>query len=63
MTTPPKGEILVESRRFGAILRVTAVDSVTGTEIVFQAPQTTPPESIRAMAFAKMSYVLKKKPS
>ena len=53
-------EIFLETQRIGAALRVTAIDAVTGTEIVFQAPATTSCASLQALAANKLRYVIKK---
>lgn len=54
-------EILIETKRIGAILRVAAVDPQSGIEIVFQAPASAPPETLHRLAHAKMRYALDKK--
>jgi predicted acylesterase/phospholipase RssA len=46
----PAGEIIIETQRIGAILRVAAVDVATGTEVVFQAPATASRASIERLA-------------
>jgi hypothetical protein len=56
----PAGEIIIETQRIGAILRVAAVDVATGTEVTFQAPITASPLSIRQLAANKLRYVMRK---
>ncbi len=58
MTT---NDILIETRRYGAILRVMAIHAGTGTEVVFQVPLKTDPSMIKKLAANKMRYVLNKK--
>jgi hypothetical protein len=53
-------EILIECQAIGNIMRVTAVDTKTGTEISFQAPQNTAKTMIQSLAASKMRYVLEK---
>jgi hypothetical protein len=54
----PQGEIIVETQRVGASLRVAAVDVATGTEIVFQAPVTASRAAIDRLAADKLRYVM-----
>ncbi|MDR3450673.1 MAG: hypothetical protein P4M15_13185 [Alphaproteobacteria bacterium] len=54
-------EILIETQRYGTSLRVSATDTQTGTEVVFQAPVSTLPARIKQIAISKMTYVLNKK--
>jgi hypothetical protein len=56
----PASEIIVETQRIGASLRVAAVDVATGTEVVFQAPATASRASIDRLAASKLRYVLNK---
>jgi hypothetical protein len=55
------GEILIETRRIGAILKIIAVDPVTGTEVSFQAPVTTSQIALKQLAVSKLRYVMRKK--
>jgi hypothetical protein len=57
----PQGEIIIETQRIGAILRVAAVDVATGTEVVFQAPITASRISIQRLAASKLQYVMRKR--
>ncbi|MDR3424537.1 MAG: hypothetical protein P4M13_05590 [Alphaproteobacteria bacterium] len=54
-------EILMETKRIGAIQRIAAVDADSGTEVVFQAPASASPEEIRRIAASKLRYVMEKK--
>jgi hypothetical protein len=56
----PASEIIVETQRIGASLRVAAVDVATGTEVVFQAPATASRASIDRLAANKLRYVMRK---
>ncbi len=51
------GDILIEIRRIGGILRVAAVDAASGTEIVFQAPSSTNLSVLQRLAASKLRYV------
>jgi hypothetical protein len=50
----PGGEIIIETQRIGAILRVAAADVANRTEVTFQAPITASPLSIRQLAASKL---------
>ena len=54
-------EILIETQRVGAILRVTATDAATGTEIVFQAPVSVTKTQLQSLSADKLRYVMNKK--
>jgi hypothetical protein len=56
----PAGEIIIETQRIGAALRVAAVDVATGTEVVFQAPISATRASINRLAANKLRYVMNK---
>ena len=51
-------DILIETRRIGTALRVTAMHAPSGTEVVFQAPATASRHEIDRLAAAKLRYVL-----
>lgn len=55
------GEVFIEFQQIGRIVRVTAIDAATGTEVSFQAPAQTPPSDLRRTAVKKLDYVLNKK--
>ncbi len=61
MSDPNSGEVFIEYKQIGAIVRVTAVDAVTGTEVSFQAPANTPPSDLQRTAVNKLNYVLRKR--
>ena len=54
-------EAFIEYTQIGAIVRVTAVDAASGTEVSFQAPANTPRTSLERTAINKLRYVLNKK--
>jgi hypothetical protein len=54
-------EVLFEWRRVGKSLRVTAIDPITGTEVVMVAPAKTTRKEIKRNAARKLAYVLSKK--
>ncbi len=55
-----KLDIIIETTRIGATLRVAAMDAATGIEIIFQAPLKTSQRTLHQLAVKKMEYVLKK---
>jgi len=57
----PSTDILIETRRIGAALRVAAIDTATGTEVVFQAPCSLGESALKKLAADKLAYVLRKK--
>ena len=60
MADAPTREIIMEQVRIGQVVRVTAVDVATGTEVVFQAPTYASPASLQKLAVQKLQYVMKK---
>jgi hypothetical protein len=55
------GEVLFEFSRVGNVMRVTAIDVDTNTEIVIAGPATAPQASLQNTALQKLRYVLAKK--
>jgi hypothetical protein len=55
------GDILIETQRIGAIVRVVAIDADSGTEVSFQAPATSSPMALQRLAASKIRYVVAKK--
>lgn len=53
-------DVLLEYQRFGAIVRVRALDPATLTEVTIQAPANTPQPVLARTATAKLRYVLAK---
>jgi hypothetical protein len=50
----------IEIKRFGAAVKVTAVDSETLIEISLQAPASTPQAMLCQLALAKLSRALER---
>lgn len=57
----PIKEVLFEFQRHGNILRVTAIDPVTATEVIMVADPRQSMETIKRLAARKLLYVLEKK--
>ncbi|MDD3287701.1 MAG: hypothetical protein PHX43_01665 [Alphaproteobacteria bacterium] len=53
-------DVLFEFSRIGQIMRVTAVDSDTGTEAIIQGPVTASRAELQRVALSKLHYVLSK---
>lgn len=51
-------DILLEFQRFGHVVKVTAVDARTGTEVCLQAPAGLSQIELERAAAAKLVYVL-----
>lgn len=58
--TKSSREILFEYARIGNIVRVTAIDAESGTEVVFQAPSNSSYTELQRIGINKMKYVLNK---
>ena len=54
-------EVLFEMRRVGNVLRVTAIDARTGTEVIMVADPRQSQHTIKTLAARKLAYVLDKK--
>lgn len=61
MINTPRLEAIIEYSMIGSIVRVTAIDTASGTEVVFQAPAQTPRSSLERTALSKLRYVMNKK--
>ena len=61
MTTSPKGEVFVEFVVQGNVVKVTAIDSVTGTEACIVGPANAGRDVLAQAAARKLKYVLEKK--
>jgi hypothetical protein len=48
------GEVIIEMRPVGSVVRVAAVDVATGTEVVVFGPANTPPRALEELAVAKL---------
>ncbi|HEY9163697.1 MAG TPA: hypothetical protein VIN57_03715 [Magnetovibrio sp.] len=53
-------EVLLEMHRVGNALRVTAIDPVTGTEVIMVADPRQSMETIKQLAARKLAYVIDK---
>lgn len=54
-------EIIIEYHPFGHIVRVSAMDTATLTEITVQGPASAGEEALKRNALMRLEYVLKKK--
>ena len=54
-------EVIIELRPMGHIVRVSAMDTATLTEITIQGPASAGEHILRQNALRKLEYVLKKK--
>lgn len=57
---PSSQDVLFEMTQIGSIMKVTAIDAATGTEVVIQGPASMPPSILQRTALAKLRYVLEK---
>lgn len=59
---PLKGrEVLLEFQPMGSIVKVTAFDTQSLTEVSIQGPKTASEEALKHNALRRLEYVLKKK--
>lgn len=49
-----RGEVIIEMRPVGAVVRVAAVDVATGTEVIVFGPSTAPQRALEELAVAKL---------
>jgi len=54
-------EILIEMTPVGQIVRVTAMDTKSLTEVIISCPATTPKQIMEKNAVKRLEFVLKKK--
>ena len=54
-------EVIIEFAKIGQIVRVSAMDSQTLTEISTQGPASAGEETLKRNAIKRLEYVLKKK--
>lgn len=59
----PGRDIYIEFLVQGALIKTTAIDSVTGTEVCIFGPRTTPRDILIKNAVSKLEYVQAKKKS
>ena len=55
---PEPSEVLLEFRRIGSVVKVTAVDPETQVEVSIQGPATASEATLRRTAITKLRYVL-----
>lgn len=61
MTEKMKGrEVIFEFRAIGNIMRVTAIDTTTMTEVVVQCPVSVGETMFKHQGLARLEYVLRK---
>jgi hypothetical protein len=48
------GEVIIEMRPVGSVVRVAAVDVATGTEVIVMGPAASPPKALEELAVAKL---------
>lgn len=53
-------EYLVEFQRYGGIVKVTAIDTVTGREAVIQGPASAGEHALKLAAVKKLEFLLLK---
>jgi hypothetical protein len=49
-----RGEVIIEMRPVGSVVRVAAVDVATGTEVVVFGPSTAPQRALEELAVNKL---------
>ncbi len=54
-------EVLFEMRYLGNVVRVTAIDPQTGTEVITVGDARRTPEALKRVAARKLLYVLKRR--
>lgn len=54
-------EIIIEFHPVGALVKVSAMDTQTLTEVSIQGPANSPEELLKRNALKRLEYVLKKK--
>lgn len=62
MARPPltENDVLIEFQAIGNIVRVSAIDTVTNTEVVIQGPASAGRTTLARNAVAKLNYMLRK---
>ncbi|PZP54709.1 MAG: hypothetical protein DI586_09075 [Micavibrio aeruginosavorus] len=61
MTNIKGREVFLEFIPMGSIVKVTAMDTQSMTEISIQGPKSAPEEALKHNALLRLEYVLKKK--
>ena len=52
--SPDSGEVIIEMRPVGAVVRVAAVDVASGTEVIVFGPASAPQRALEELAVAKL---------
>ena len=60
MATGPQREVMLEFRRVGNVMKATAIDPLTLTEVSVAGPASGSQEMLRRTVLAKLAYVLKR---
>ncbi len=62
MARPPltENDVLIEFQAIGNIMRVSAIDTATNTEVVIQGPVSAGRATLARNAVAKLNYMLRK---
>jgi hypothetical protein len=55
-----RGEVLVEFVVQGNFVKVTAIETVSGTEAIIVGPANAPQSTLKAAVLQKLNYILKK---
>jgi hypothetical protein len=58
---PPVSEILFEMQYIGRVVRVTAIDPATGTEVISVGDAERSVAALKRLAARKLMYVLKRR--
>jgi hypothetical protein len=54
-------EIIIELQQYGNLVKVSAVDALTFTEVSIQAPKTTAQSIMKSNVLKRLEYVMRKK--
>ena len=58
--TGERREVLLEFRRLGGAVKVTALDPLTQIEVSIQGPASASEDELRRTAIAKLDYVIRR---
>lgn len=61
MTKPPSGEVYIEFHVVGHMVKVSAIDTKTMTEVSIMGPASESKEVLKNTAIRKLHYVMAKK--
>ena len=53
-------EVLFEMKQVGHFMRITAIDPLSGTEVISIGDPSVDPDMLRSMAIRKLKYVIAK---